>query len=882
MGIKYHRLPIVDDRTMHSVLRLIGRAYLPISHVDIYVVMDTALVDATPQSLPQPGSFTWLLTQENHTPSFQPTMLVPPPFASNVPHYGYDIYRNPIHMTGNDGADPSTIDVSTPSHTSIPIYHNPIPMTGNDGAGPSTHPGLRSNPIHTSIQMSDPCIPNYTETRYQPDYHDWGDAQHVMYENMDEAYDDTLYGRPSPTGEIRSPYDEDDDDDVRPCGSPYEDGISSNDSYDEDWDLNCESPGGEIPLPDSSQLINAPIPYFMDIGSSEDNSIMKADIIPRGDVWTPETNEFTVGMLFRDKETLIYAVKLYHTNKLRHYRVIESNPTIWVCKCVSDCRWRLRASTKKNGYFVIKKYDGPHNCLLTVTGTGHKNLDSTLIAKHIMSTVREHPDIKIMAIVDLVKKEFNYTINYKKAWAARTKAIRMLFGDWDESYRQLPKFMFALKDSNPGTIVVWNRIRAENPDEEYMESVFWAFEPAINGFRHCRPVICIDGTHLYGKYTGKILIATGTTANNKVFPLAFAIVGEETSIAWKWFLKNLRRHIVPGREDVTLISDRAPGILHAVKRVWIEPREGIRGHHRYCIRHFCANYYKATNNQLLKDFIWHASTKCHQRRKLNADLQKIRDLDDKAFTNLMKEDITKWTIAHDGGKRWGIMTTNDVESFNGLMKGARSVPISACVQLTFYRLVKFFADQAAEAQQMQTEGLHFPRDVQEKLDLYQSRGMTHQVIPYDWDNLVFEVTTKFYNNAGTNRQTVKLNIPTCTCGKLEIFKIPCSHIFAAAAHVEITWLPFVTSEYKMEVYMRVWDTKFEPIKHPDYWPEYKGRTLLPLSTRLRPPKRGRPESTRIRNEMDVSRQRATKHCTNCKQPGHDRRTCPQRARIFQD
>ena len=30
--------------------------------------------------------------------------------------------------------------------------------------------------------------------------------------------------------------------------------------------------------------------------------------------------------------------------------------------------------------------------------------------------------------------------------------------------------------------------------------VFWAFAPCIEGFRHCKPVISIDGTHLYGKY----------------------------------------------------------------------------------------------------------------------------------------------------------------------------------------------------------------------------------------------------------------------------------------------------------------------------------------------------------------------------------------------
>ncbi|KAK9268754.1 hypothetical protein L1049_000515 [Liquidambar formosana] len=244
-------------------------------------------------------------------------------------------------------------------------------------------------------------------------------------------------------------------------------------------------------------------------------------------------------------------------------------------------------------------------------------------------------------------------------------------------------------------------------------------------------VICIDGTHLYGKYTGKILIATGTTTNNKAFPFAFTVVWEESCNAWKWFLRNLRKHVVPGWEDVILISDRTARILHAVERMWTDPPLGIRGQHRYYLRHFCANYYKSTNNLLLKNLIWHAA-KCHQRRKLNADLKKIHALNEKAFTDLMKEDASKWTIAHDGGRCWGIMTTNDVESFNGLMKGARFVPINACVQLTFYRLVKFFADQAAEARVMRNDGHHFPLYVQQKIDLYQSRGMTHGVVTYDW------------------------------------------------------------------------------------------------------------------------------------------------------
>ena len=39
--------------------------------------------------------------------------------------------------------------------------------------------------------------------------------------------------------------------------------------------------------------------------------------------------------------------------------------------------------------------------------------------------------------------------------------------------------------------------------------MFWSFKPSIEGFEHCRPVMNIDGTHLYGKYKGKLLIAMG-------------------------------------------------------------------------------------------------------------------------------------------------------------------------------------------------------------------------------------------------------------------------------------------------------------------------------------------------------------------------------------
>ncbi|RVW44678.1 hypothetical protein CK203_115586 [Vitis vinifera] len=49
----------------------------------------------------------------------------------------------------------------------------------------------------------------------------------------------------------------------------------------------------------------------------------------------------------------------------------------------------------------------------------------------------------------------------------------------------------------------------------------------VKGFKHCRPVLSIDGTHLYGKYKGTLMIAMGCDGNNQLFPLAFALTEDQ-------------------------------------------------------------------------------------------------------------------------------------------------------------------------------------------------------------------------------------------------------------------------------------------------------------------------------------------------------------------
>ncbi|KAL0395490.1 UNVERIFIED_CONTAM: hypothetical protein Slati_4515200 [Sesamum latifolium] len=86
----------------------------------------------------------------------------------------------------------------------------------------------------------------------------------------------------------------------------------------------------------------------------------------------------------------------------------------------------------------------------------------------------------------------------------------------------------------------------------------------------------------------KMLIAAAMDGNQQVLPLAYAIVDDESTSSWKWFLQQLSIHVIRGRWGVCLISDSHPGITKAVREGsdFVSPH----GAHRYCLRHVCSNF----------------------------------------------------------------------------------------------------------------------------------------------------------------------------------------------------------------------------------------------------------------------------------------------------
>ena len=164
----------------------------------------------------------------------------------------------------------------------------------------------------------------------------------------------------------------------------------------------------------------------------------------------------------------------------------------------------------------------------------------------------------------------------------------------------------------------------------------------------------------------------------------------------------------------------------------------------------------------------------------------------------------------------------------------------------------------------------------DKVEHKEARASSHEVEMFDRVSSLFEVRTgyHYFNSKGGNKQIIRLNDRTCTCGKWQEYGIPCSHVIAACSKWRIDYWAHVEPTYLVSEFSKCYAPQFQPIPHEARWPNPNFPIIHPDKTKLCEP--GRPKSTRIRNEMDWREPGTKNQCGLCKQEGHNRRKCPSR------
>lgn len=584
--------------------------------------------------------------------------------------------------------------------------------------------------------------------------------------------------------------------------------------------------------------------------------------------------EFCVNQRFKNKETLTKLVKLYHVERNQTCFTKESKPhtVTFVCNRVPNaCTWYLRASKKDLGdAFTIVTYKGPHetSCVGDKIQLDHPNLNSSIISDAIRKLVEADWGLTPTIIQAAITREYHFTISYRKAWKAKQKAMADIFGNWESSYELLPRYLQAMKESNPGTQfhIVSNDIGSSEYEE--FDRVFWAFGPSIRGFKHCRPIITIDGTHLYAKYKGVLLIAMGVDAEDQIYPLAYAIVTKESVDTWSWFLHCVRV-LVTRRQGLCVISDRHIGIVRAMKEVgsgWEEPH----AYHRYCIRHQASNVNTNFKCTKLKDLFTETAEE-RQIKKFGSGMERIGEYKPNAKAYLDKIPKRKWSIANDGGYRYGIKTSNHVECFNGVLKNVRALPITALVQATFYRVNAYFFDRRTKTQSRILNGNRFSNRVLLNIGKRINKATQHKVERYNREEGIYGVITGRKNIS----HTVNLLAKTCACNKWQIYHVPCSHLMAVCMKEKLEYGQFIDPYFSSEQHHASYKPSFIPVPDESYWEPYTGKKVIPNPELKRGD--GRPKASRIPNEMDnPSQEKRRMSCSICQGKGHNKRSCPSK------
>ena len=222
----------------------------------------------------------------------------------------------------------------------------------------------------------------------------------------------------------------------------------------------------------------------------------------------------------------------------------------------------------------------------------------------------------------------------------------------------------------------------------------------------------------------------------------------------------------------------------------------------------------------------------HRVEEMLADVRSYNSEAANWITNIPRH---QWCRSHDEGRRYGHMTTNLAECINGVLKGARFLPITGLVKLTMYRLNEFLVKRAITVYAQLGAGHTYYKTLTDALQKNQRVSRRLGVELFDLANSLFEVTEPFVQANRQYGRCLKVNLRDrhCDCGEFQAFKLPCQHVIAACSKYRLDYFQFVDPVYRLDHIRNAYKTEFRLIGDEACWPPAEGPTLFADQSMLR-------------------------------------------------
>lgn len=212
--------------------------------------------------------------------------------------------------------------------------------------------------------------------------------------------------------------------------------------------------------------------------------------------------ELKVGDNFCTKEDCVRAI--IHMENSVDYTIDCTDARRYVIVCHNVlCMFRLVAYYRKiSDSWEISSIHLPHSFTTINISHDHRKLNSKLICQYIFPLVSKDPSVNMSKIISHIVTQYDSNPSYKKVWIVRTKPVGCVYGNWEDSYKELQQCLVALKTYASRTVTILETFLAYSQDKTCVDGnrifhqLFWAFQPCIKGFVFCKPILQIDGTWL--------------------------------------------------------------------------------------------------------------------------------------------------------------------------------------------------------------------------------------------------------------------------------------------------------------------------------------------------------------------------------------------------
>ena len=203
--------------------------------------------------------------------------------------------------------------------------------------------------------------------------------------------------------------------------------------------------------------------------------------------WGFQSNDIQIGQRFRSKEEVIHFISNFGATTRREHTCTRSNRTEYEVRCTRalNCPFYVRAHKPKQDNFFVIVRSTAHTCSDELVRNMSHIVDARFIAQLLITQIGKDVELSLKSIMEQVLDRTRMNVNYCTAWRAKQKALKMLFGSFEDSYNNAPRLLQKISLTNPGTQFAM----ADEPvllddgsystSERYLIRFFWAFGQCI-------------------------------------------------------------------------------------------------------------------------------------------------------------------------------------------------------------------------------------------------------------------------------------------------------------------------------------------------------------------------------------------------------------------